>query len=208
MNTSIICFEGPSGIGKTTMCNLLKNDYNIVPEVNLLFEKTEHDSKLLYYERQIERYRYCKKSNKNSILDGDIFQPIWYNWVCNYPSNFASKKETHEFYRTKLSEGEISFPDLYIIFYCDENELRNRKERDKTRKRRNFEKHLKIIDPLKEYYRFLDKETDIEMKFIKYDNIEKVQQKVLKYIGNSFNKNVEQLRTFGQIEDWIDSRKN
>ncbi|MBG6130695.1 thymidylate kinase [Aquimarina sp. EL_43] len=207
MNQPIICFEGPSGIGKTTMCNLLLNKYNIIPEVNFLFERTDNEPKLWYYERQLDRYRFCENSNKKSILDGDIFQPIWYNWVCNYPSSFASKKETHEFYRTKLSEGEIAFPDLYIVFYCDEKLLHVRKEKDKTRKRRNFEKHLEIIEPLKEYYRFLEKETDIELKFVEYENIEIVKRKVLNYINGSHRKKIQQLKTFEQIENWIDTKK-
>jgi len=41
---------------------------------------------------------------------------------------------------------------LYLIFEAEEKELWIRKEKDKTRTRRNFEKHLKIIEPLKEYY--------------------------------------------------------
>lgn len=206
MSQSIICFEGPSGIGKTTMCNLLLDQFNIVPEVNLLFERTYEESKFWYYERQLDRYRYCRKSKKDSILDGDIFQPIWYNWACNYPTNFASKIETHNFYKAKLIEGEIKFPDLYIVFHCDEKELHRRKENDKTRQRRNFEKHLKIIPPLMDYYSFLDKETDIEMRFIEYSDIKATKKKVLDYIRNTPNKSVDQMETYEKIEHWLDSK--
>lgn len=93
MAEPIICFEGPSGIGKTTMCKLLSTDFNIVPEVNLLFNRPKKAAKYWYHERQVERYELCYQSNRPSILDGDIFQPIWYNWVCNYPANFLSKKK-------------------------------------------------------------------------------------------------------------------
>ena len=111
MNYPIICFEGPSGIGKTTMGKLLSATYNIVPEVNLLFQRPTNESKYWYHERQVERYSLCKQATKPSILDGDIFQPIWYNWVFNYPPEFLNKEEIHKFYRAKLSEkrrvGEI-----------------------------------------------------------------------------------------------------
>ena len=203
MNQPVICFEGPSGIGKTTMCNLLSGKFNVVPEVNLLFKRRDKEPKFWYYERQLDRYQLCKKSKSISILDGDIFQPIWYNWVCNYPANFASKKETHDFYKNKLSEGKIAFPDLYIIFYCNEKELRFRKENDKTRKRRNFEKHLKIIEPLKEYYRFLDRETDLEVAFIDYKDFLSTRKKVLNSIKNLQPKNIDGLYVFEQIEHWI-----
>ncbi len=203
MNQPIICFEGPSGIGKTTMGKLLSNTYNIVPEVNLLFERPKEESKYWYYEKQVERCGLCQTFNRPSILDGDIFQPIWYNWVCNYPPNFLSKKETHEFYKTKLLEGQIAFPDLYIIFQVEEKELWIRKEKDKTRQRRNFEKHLKIIEPLKTYYHFLDQETAIAMKFIPYDDLETTKRAVLAAIADLDKKEVDRLKAFQQIEDWI-----
>lgn len=206
MNKPIVCFEGPSGIGKTTMSHLLSDVYNVVPEVNQLFKRTDDEPKYWYHERQVERYELCKKANKKSILDGDIFQPIWYNWVCNYPSNFLSKKETHAFYKNKLLEGSIAFPDLYIIFEVEEKELWIRKEKDKTRQRRNFEKHLKIIEPLKAYYRFLDQETEIEMKFIRYADIERTKKEVLSSIENRRPKNMDGLKAFEQIEDWINRK--
>ncbi len=199
----IVCFEGPSGIGKTTMGELLSDDFNIVPEVNLLFKRTGNEPKFWYCEKQVERYEICKKSSKSSILDGDIFQPIWYNWVCNYPPVFLSKEETHNFYRTCLDEERIAFPDLYIIFETDVEELWIRKERDKKRQRRNFEKHLKIIEPLKEYYKFLDQKTDLEVRFIEYTNIETTKEKVLSTIKKNNKKSIDDLKVFGQIEDWI-----
>lgn len=207
MDELIICFEGPSGIGKTTMCNLLSNYFNIVPEVNLLFQRTGKESKYWYHERQIERYELCKQLKRNSILDGDIFQPIWYNWVCNYPSEFLSKEETHDFFKSKIIEGKITFPDLYIIFDIEEKELWERKENDKTRQRRNFEKHLKIIEPLKEYYRFLDKETALEMRFVHYADIDTTQKEVLSIIENFVPKKIDPNKLFNQIEMWLNGKK-
>lgn len=168
MYKPIICFEGPNGIGKTAMSKLLEGTYNIIPKVNQLFTRMYPEPKYWYYERQVERYELCINSNQKSILDGDIFQPIWYNWVCNYPAKFVNKTETHHFYRTQLLEGKIAFPDLYIIFQVEEEASWIRKAKDKIRQRRNFEKHLEIIEPLKEYYNFLDQETAIEMQFIYY----------------------------------------
>jgi len=208
MNHPIICFEGPSGIGKTTMCKMLSNEFNIVPEVNLLFERPKEESRYWYLERQVERYEMCRRSSISSILDGDIFQPIWYNWVCNYPSKFLPKDETHSFYKAKLLENKIAFPDLYIIFHVEEKELWNRKENDTTRRRRNFEKHLKIIEPLKEYYRFLDQETDVEMRFVHYTNMENAKREVLTYVEAFKNNTIDRPKAFDQIENWINKKSN
>jgi len=203
MNKPIICFEGPSGIGKSTMCDLLSDTYNIVPEVNLLFERTGRESKYWYHLQQVERYKMCMESDKTSFLDGDVFQPIWYNWVCNYPSAFLPKEETHQFYKKMLIEDEIAFPDLYIIFHIDEQELWVRKEGDKSRQRRNFKKHLKIIEPLKAYWRFLDQETDIEVKFIHYKNIDETKLEVLSFVENATSRKIDELKAFGHIEEWV-----
>jgi len=48
MHQPIICFERPSRIGETTMGNLLSDQFNIIPEVNLLFERPENEPKLMY----------------------------------------------------------------------------------------------------------------------------------------------------------------
>jgi len=203
MNPPIICFEGPSAVGKTTLCQSLSANFNIVPEVNLLFARPQNAAKYWYHQRQLDRFEICRKSDVASILDGDVFQPIWYNWACNYPSEFLSKDETHEFYRTQVQEGRIRFPDLYIIFDAEEKALWQRKEGDKTRQRRNFEKHLKIIAPLRAYYRMLDQETDLEMRFVDYTDIESTLAKVLKQIDSLKTKEVDTLATFSKIISWL-----
>jgi len=122
----IICFEGPSAIGKTTLCELLSNEYCIIPEVNLLFEKEASASKFWYYEKQQARYELAHKANQSAILDGDTFQPIWYNWIYGYPMGFPTKEETHRFYKEQLESGQLQFSDLYIVFKADEKTLRHR----------------------------------------------------------------------------------
>ena len=203
-NSPIICFEGPSAVGKTTLCKLLAQRYNIVPEVNLLFDRPEEEEKNWYNEKQVERYELCMTSERSSILDGDVFQPIWYNWVCKYPTEFLSKTETHDFYRSKINQGKLRFPDLYIIFEANEAELRRRKEKDKTRTRRNFEKHLKIVEPLKRYYRFLESETTLDLIFIPYNSIATTKNRVLKEINNQITTDRDNLQTFNKIVNWID----
>lgn len=43
------------------------------------------------------------------------------------------------------------FPDKYFYLYTSVNSLKSRKENDRTRKRRNFETHLEIIQPHQKY---------------------------------------------------------
>jgi thymidylate kinase len=203
MRQPIICFEGPSGIGKTTIAQLFLQDDNIVPEVNLLFSRSSNEAEYWYLEKQVESYQMCMKSGRTSILDGDVFQPIWYNWVCNYPPEFISKAKSHDFYKDQLAKGGIEFPDLYIIFNATEKELRKRKEGDTTRQRRNFEKHLKIIEPMKGYWRFLDEETDVEIVFIDYKNLKDTQRQVKHLLDSFVVKKRKDIEEFKMIRRWI-----
>lgn len=200
----IICFEGPSAVGKTTLCRALSDQFHIVPEVNLLFERPAEEAPYWYHERQVDRYQLCIQTDKASILDGDIFQPIWYNWVCRYPETFLPKKETHAFYRRQVAEQKMAFPDLYIIFQAEEAQLWERKEQDASRRRRNFAKHLGIIKPLQAYYRFLEQETDIALKFLPYTEIEPTKEAVLSLIAGISPKPNNGAEAFGQIENWMD----
>ncbi|MEM6318628.1 MAG: chloramphenicol acetyltransferase [Bacteroidota bacterium] len=207
MKYPIVCFEGPSSVGKTTLCQVLSDNYQVVPEVNLLFERPKNESHYWYHEKQVERFAKCQQAPRTSILDGDIFQPIWYNWVCKYPTNFLPKNRTHQFYKTKVLEKKLAFPDLYLVFQADEKELRARKKNDKTRKRRNFEKHLAIIQPLQAYYRFLQNETDINLHFIQYNDLESTKSKVLAYLNSIKIQQLDHLANFLAVENWINKNE-
>ena len=203
MGNSIICFEGASGIGKTTLCKLFSNSFNVVPEANSLFEKSGNDSKYWYYDKQIERFNLIKRSNRKSILDGDPFQPIWYNWVYKYPTNYLSQIEINNFYKEKLLKGEIEFPDKYIIFQVDEAILRDRKVKDKTRLRRHFEKHLELIEPQKRYFEFINQNTGIEVDFINFTELNDTKKEVESTIRDSKKIIKDDVKIFEQISSWI-----
>ena len=203
MHPAIVCFEGASSIGKTTLSEWFSDRYTAVPEVNLLFERKATEPKYWYHQRQVDRYQMARASPTQSILDGDVFQPIWYNWACRYPPEFLSKEETHAFYKSMLAEEKIAFPDLYLHFHVEESVLWKRKERDKTRRRRNFEKHLRIIKPSRRYFDFLAEETELNVKFVPYTNLHTVRKRVATHLERLEAKAVDGLRVFEQIEDWI-----
>lgn len=201
------CFEGPSAIGKTTMGKLLSNEYEVIPKVNQLYKRSANEQKYWYYQKQVERFQLCKKANrilnKKSILDGDVFQPIWYNWIYQYPKGFLTKKEIHDFYLEKIIHKEIEFPDLYIVFYIDNKELKIRKEQDKTRRRRNFEKHLKYIKPQIAYFNFLKENTKIAVEFLEYTDLYKTREKVVSLIESTSIEKQNTRDIFVKTLDWL-----
>lgn len=203
MNKLNVVFEGASGIGKTTLCKKFKDVYDIIPEVNQLFEKIDSSDNHWYLKKQIERFGIGNKSKKTSIFDGDFFQPIWYNWVYNYPKEFLSAKDTLLFYEKRIRTQEILFPDLYIVFFCSEQELRKRKNFDKNRKRRNFEKHLLFIKPQISFFKYLQEFTNINVKFIEYLDLENTIKKVDLAIKDTEIKKKNDLEEFQKIKIWI-----
>jgi len=198
----IICFEGPSAVGKTTLSQSLSNDFQIIPEANQLFTRSENEPRLWYYQKQVERYQMAIQSTQPVILDGDIFQPLWYNWTYGYPETFPSQKETHQFYLDKILQEEMAFPDAYIIFQATPEQLRQRKQKDSTRTRRHFEKHLQLIEPQQQYFQYL-KSIGIAVTFVEYNDFETTRGKVLNTIATQKIAKKSSLESFHKITGWL-----
>jgi broad-specificity NMP kinase len=82
----IICLEGPSAVGKTTTCSAIAEQMGayIVPEVNAIFERPADASPNWYLECQVARWEIAQRQQEQhgfAVLDGDLFQPLWYNWA-------------------------------------------------------------------------------------------------------------------------------
>lgn len=174
----ILCFEGPSAVGKSSLSRLLSSPYTPIPEANLLFSNEPRKGGFWYFEKQTQRLALAKAS-ENAILDGDPFQPLWYNWTYNYPPEFQDLETMRTFYQAAIAEGRISFPDLYCIFSTDEKRLRQRKEGDSRQRRGNFEKHLKLTRSLPMYFGYMQSQFPGLVQFINYDDQQTAMQNVL-----------------------------
>ncbi|GEK58182.1 hypothetical protein CHL76_08490 [Marinococcus halophilus] len=158
---SIICLEGISAVGKTTTAEELAHTTNVcvIPEVNLLFERPRKSSNTWYLERQVERWCLAEEKLKDYetvILDGDVFQPLSYNWCFDFQIYNQSLDFISEFYQKAIQAGRIQFPHKYFYLYANETNLRWRKENDQTRTRKNFEKHTGISQSHQRYYEALN----------------------------------------------------
>ena len=197
-----ICFEGPSGIGKTTICREMEKDYVIIPEVNVLFKGEKNEGRLWYFQKQVERYQLSQRTKK-VIFDGDIFQPFWYNWTYNYPDGFLSLKEMSRLYLEEIKKKNITFPDLYLVFYTSIENLIHRKANDLTRNRGNFEKHLKLIETLPLYFQFMQKSFPKMVSLIQYDSVYQVKPLIEAAISERGNTTYDSLRIFQTMVDWL-----
>lgn len=204
----IICLEGASAVGKTTVSTYLHDNFDVyvVPEVNLLFERKPDEPKFWYFEKQVERWQIAVKATEKYeivILDGDSFQPLWYNW--SYDFDFGDPfEEITWFYRGKLAAGEIDFPDRYFILNIETDELRKRKKNDTSRTRKNFERHLRFIQPQIEYFSFIKSINKNLVEFIENTRVEKTSEKVINSIREDFDHNrYSSLALFDEVENWL-----
>ena len=209
----IICFEGASAVGKTALAEHLRENFNayVIPEVNFLFQRTPYEPQFWYFERQTERWKMATDASHDYeivILDGDPFQPIWYNW--SYDFDFGAPfVEITAFYQRELAAGKIAFPDKYFILSVKTGELKKRKAGDLSRMRKNFARHLRFIEPQRAYFNFLKSINNDLVEFIENKEIEKSAEKVKSSIGNNFARpgKSESLALFDSIKDWLNNNK-
>ncbi len=184
---SLICLEGASAVGKTTTCREIEKSYNayIIPEVNLLFERPKTESKTWYMERQVERWVIAQEKLKTYdvvVLDGDIFQPLCYNWCFDFKIFNQSIEFITEYYRNELLQRRIGFPDKYFYLYTDQENLRQRKENDVSRKRGNFNSHMSIVEPHQRYYISLN---DLLPNYVQQIKAETIDNNLKVIMGDS-----------------------
>lgn len=157
---SIVCFEGPSAVGKTTTARALgvSNGIEVIPEVWAIFERPSEESPDWYFERQVERWQLAllHSSDRDVVLDGDPFQPLWFNWAYGF-DGWHSLDQLQAFYRPRLARDELAFPDLYVLLTASIEALRQRKQSDSERSRRNFEQHLRLIEPQQRYFAAMER---------------------------------------------------
>jgi deoxyadenosine/deoxycytidine kinase len=208
----VICFEGASAIGKTTTANTLKARYGalVVPEVNLLFNRPVNESAEWYFERQVDRWSAAQDQSKTHhlvILDGDPFQPLWYNWSYNF-KGWQDLDFMEHFYQPKIQNKTIDFPDLYFVFSTSEAELKKRKESDTTRLRRGFETHLKMIEPQRRYFRAMQTFSPSRVLVLEADSIETNIEFVLKGVSVLSKPNASESKVlFSRLIQWLRENK-
>ena len=152
----IICVEGPSAVGKTTLAKALARECGaaVVPELDSSDAPPPGRSAAWFVERHAAQWRLARKLAAGApfaVLDGDPFKGLWYNRV--YADEGWEGVETvAPLYRAQIEAGALAFPDLYVALTASEDELRRRRDGDPTRSRRNFERHLRLTGPLLDYF--------------------------------------------------------
>ena len=207
----IICFEGASAVGKSSTSKLLKEKFNAftIDEVNKLFERPNNAATTWYFERQVERVSIAISEiiyHEIVILDGDPFQPLWYNWCYDF-IGWQPLEALDHFYREVISKGQIKFPDQYFYLHTDEEELRKRKEHDSNSKRANFEKHLQFIRPQRAYFDYMNQLEPTLVKFINATTVNNNAETIVSFLKESRFKRKPDLELYDGLIEWLKRNK-
>lgn len=88
------------------------------------------------------------------MLDGDVFQPLWCNWFAagapradGRTDPFATVESVGAFFGGRIVRRAVGFPYRYVVLGADTTTLRARVNGDGTRRRRNFDYHLRLAAP-------------------------------------------------------------
>lgn len=210
---TVISIDGASAVGKTTTSSSLAKKYGgyWIPEVNALWNSPEPMYPEWFFERQVERWAIAQeKSSRHPFvaIDTDLFQPFWYNWAFDFTLFGGQSLEfVTEYYRKQILNRSIGFPDKYYVLCVNEVELRKRKEKDNTRRRRGFDMNLKMIEPQKRYFNALKSFIPELVCFIESDDIEKVIEKVTESMPSTPCQHRFSIELFDFIVNWLGSNK-
>jgi thymidylate kinase len=158
----VICVEGVTAVGKTTLAQALAAELGaaIVPELDASGAPPIASAAKWFVDRHAEQWRRAVSLlSKTSlvVLDGDPFKGLWYNWVFA-DGGWEGITTVAPLYREHLRRGTLGFPDLYVVLLASEAQLRARREGDQTRRRRNFDTHVRLLGPHERYFEALRQE--------------------------------------------------
>jgi hypothetical protein len=60
-------------------------------------------------------------------------------------------------HRRAVADGKLGFADLILVSTPTEEELRRRRDADPVRRRRNFDLHVRLIEPLRQWYQAVER---------------------------------------------------
>lgn len=152
----VVCLEGPSAVGKTTLLGALARECGarVVPELSAGPPPPAGASAAWFVERHGELWRRARDGAAGApfaVLDGDPFKGFWYGWIYA-DEGWEDVDALAPLHRRAIESGALAFPDLYVVLTATEAQLRERRAGDATRGRRGFEKHLRMLGPQRAYF--------------------------------------------------------
>jgi len=205
----VVCLEGPSAVGKTTLAAALADECGaaVVPELEASGAPPTGLSAEWFVERHAAQWKLARELASGApfaVLDGDPFKGLWYNWVYAY-EGWDGVETVVPLYRARIEEGALAFPDLYVALTATAEELRRRRSGDPTRSRRNFEKHLALVAPLRRYFSALREAAPARVALIETNDRDSLVNRVREALHRLPPSPPDSLRLLERMAGWLAS---
>lgn len=159
----LIVVEGISASGKTTWCRKHAAAFT-VPETGprddapdaILNPAATARFWVDEGERRWQSACAVERSRGVALCDTDPMKLhyIWSLWHIGVAEERVWQAQ-HVATRDAIADGRIGFADAYLVKPIDPKRARQQRDADPTRSRRNFELHLRLLEPLMMWYRGL-----------------------------------------------------
>lgn len=203
----VVCLEGPSAVGKTALAWALARGCGaaVVPELDAAGAPPPGRSASWFVERHAAQYQLARDLAARapfSLLDGDPFKGLWYNRVYA-AEGWEGVEAVAPLYRAQVEAGALAFPDLYVLLTATEEQLRERRAGDPARRRRNFEKHLRLAGPLLDYFREMSEAAPGRVAIVETGRREELTGRVIETLGRLPPGRPDSLRLLDHMAGWL-----
>ncbi|MGC0363931.1 hypothetical protein ABH922_001915 [Rhodococcus sp. 27YEA15] len=158
----IIAVEGPSATGKTTWCR--SHAERFVPEYQPTGTEpngTDLPIQAMYWV-EVNSQRWSNAVELESVsgialCDSDPLK-LHYSWSLARIGAGPPERFEHELAAVEIAfaQERLGFADLTVISIPPTDQLVRRRESDPTRRRRNFDLHARLAEPLAQWYSAID----------------------------------------------------
>ena len=210
MRGRVICLEGCSAVGKTTLARALAARLGapVFPELDATGAPLPPNAEPWFATRHAARSQAARAAAQQAgvaILDTDPLKGLWYNWM-HTAEGWPDTTVVGPCYRQLIATGELSFPDLYIYLDADERQLAARRANDPSRSRRAFAKHLGARDLQRSYFSALRDVARDRVVFLETTDRDGLPDHVIQMLALVPAEPPDSLRLLEHMIGWIQSR--
>ncbi len=160
----IVVVEGISAAGKTTWCRRHGAGHLVEesrPEGPVPDRETDPQGAARFWtEENARRWQLARETDERTGLAICDTDPLKLHYSFGLWRIGALARESWRFDRDLAREavaaGRLGFADLYLIRRIDADQARAQRDSDATRRRRNFDLHVRLEPPLVEWYRAIE----------------------------------------------------
>ncbi|WP_433040833.1 hypothetical protein [Dactylosporangium sp. CS-033363] len=160
----IVVVTGPSAAGKTIWCcehHPADTVPEYVPAAGDLAGPDPAEQAAFWCDVNARRWSQAlhrERAGGLAVCDDDPLK-LHYSWSL---ARIGALSRHHwraevDAHRQAVAEGRLGFADLILVSTPPEEELRRRRDADPTRRRRNFDLHVRLAEPLRQWYEAVER---------------------------------------------------